>query len=89
MASWIKISHEYKLKVGEELLATFSDWPDGIGTVYRCSEVTNNNFTITQQRVITASGVTEIEEDQRQTFVIPFAMLPIVNLHRKFRMGYD
>lgn len=83
------MSDDYKPKVDEELLATFSTWNDGIGTLYICTVVNANDFTVMQAKNITTTEVTDIPEKNRQKFTITFVQIPIINLHRRFSMGRE
>lgn len=89
MASWIKMADNYRPKVREELLATFPDYGEGIGTIYECTNIEKERFTIVQVRTITTTEVNTIPIEQGKTFVVPFDQIPITNLHRKFNMSRE
>jgi hypothetical protein len=82
--SWIKMNPDYRPKVGEELLATFSDYPEGIGTLYLCTQITPTSFFVKQIRSIAVTQITEIPESASKTFEISFDLIPLINLRRKF-----
>jgi len=81
------MGNDYKPKIGEELLATFSDYPEGVGTLYSCTKVTDTYFTVIEIKNINTTGVTTIPEAERKTYEILFSSIPIINLHRKFNFG--
>lgn len=85
--SWIKMDINYKLKIGEELLATFSDYPEGVGTLYKCIQINDISFTVIQIKHISTTEVSEIPDADRKTHEIPFSLVPLINLHRQFNFG--
>lgn len=89
MGSWIKMANNYKPAVGEELFATFSDWGGNIGTLYKCTEVTDKGFTVVSTRNIHSTEIRNIPETEQKEFIIPYSFIPIINLHREFKMGRE
>jgi hypothetical protein len=82
------MENNYIPKNGETLLATFSDYPEGVGTIYLCTKVTDKSFCVTQTKCVNTGLVTFIPKADRKTFKIPFEHISIINLYRKeFNFG--
>ncbi|XVJ64850.1 MAG: hypothetical protein HEQ40_01270 [Lacibacter sp.] len=77
--NWTKLNYSFIPKLGEQLLATFSNFPKCSGTVYVCVGITKNYFEVIPIKTISPQGEAEIKNVKKKK--IEFIRIQETNLH--------